>query len=172
MSSNEHPAAPSPREPQEDGHRDDAEVTDHTGDFGDDRSSGDTLDVAPTHEVHTSHDLATGPPAPGVGKKDPILVADNISRSFGGIKAVDVEHLEIPRNAITALIDRQPTIREIFLRDTNKSRAWTATPARGHDAPAGASPLVPVREHEAPTGSRGSVTGEVRDSVGRWLRTR
>ncbi|WP_051145581.1 ABC transporter ATP-binding protein [Ornithinimicrobium pekingense] len=54
--------------------------------------------------MHTSHDLATGPPAPGVGKKDPILVADHISRSFGGIKAVDVEHLEIPRNAITALI--------------------------------------------------------------------
>ncbi|WP_238329754.1 ABC transporter ATP-binding protein [Ornithinimicrobium humiphilum] len=48
--------------------------------------------------------MATGPAAPGVPKKDPILVADNISRSFGGIKAVDVEHLEIPRNAITALI--------------------------------------------------------------------
>ncbi|WP_097187649.1 ABC transporter ATP-binding protein [Ornithinimicrobium cerasi] len=51
-----------------------------------------------------THDLATGPAAPGVSKKDPILVADNVSRSFGGIQAVDVDHLEIPRNAITALI--------------------------------------------------------------------
>ena len=86
------------------------EVADHTGDFGDPMMSEDgdvmveTLEVEPTLDVHTSHDLATGPAAPGVGKKDPILVADNISRSFGGIKAVDVEHLEIPRNAITALI--------------------------------------------------------------------
>ncbi|WP_131106574.1 ABC transporter ATP-binding protein [Ornithinimicrobium sufpigmenti] len=54
--------------------------------------------------MQADHDLATGPSAPGVGKKDPILVADNITRSFGGIKAVEVEHLEIPRNAITALI--------------------------------------------------------------------
>jgi branched-chain amino acid transport system ATP-binding protein len=64
----------------------------------------ETLEVEPTHKVHQRHDLATGPGVPGVSKKDPILVADHISRSFGGVKAVDVEHLEIPRNAITALI--------------------------------------------------------------------
>ena len=32
------------------------------------------------------------------------MVIDNVSRSFGGLKAVDVKHLEIPRGAITALI--------------------------------------------------------------------
>ncbi|MFV0318954.1 MAG: ABC transporter ATP-binding protein [Microbacterium sp.] len=48
--------------------------------------------------------LAKGEPAPGVAKVDPILVADNVTRRFGGLTAVDVEHLEIPRNAITALI--------------------------------------------------------------------
>ena len=32
------------------------------------------------------------------------MVADNVSRKFGGLVAVDVEHLEIPRGAITALI--------------------------------------------------------------------
>ena len=48
--------------------------------------------------------LAKGDPAPGVAKVDPILVADNVTRRFGGLTAVDVEHLEIPRNAITALI--------------------------------------------------------------------
>jgi branched-chain amino acid transport system ATP-binding protein len=39
-----------------------------------------------------------------VPKTDPILVMDNVTRRFGGLTAVDVEHLEIPRNAITALI--------------------------------------------------------------------
>ena len=40
----------------------------------------------------------------GVAKKDPILIADGVRRQFGGLVAVDVEHVEIPRNAITALI--------------------------------------------------------------------
>ena len=48
--------------------------------------------------------LHLGEIRPGVPKVDPIIVADNITRSFGGLKAVDVEHVEIPRNAITALI--------------------------------------------------------------------
>lgn len=43
-------------------------------------------------------------PVPGVAKHDPILVADNISRTFGGLKAVDVAHLEIQRGSITGLI--------------------------------------------------------------------
>ena len=37
-------------------------------------------------------------------KVDPILVIDSVKKSFGGLTAVDVEHLEIPRGAITALI--------------------------------------------------------------------
>ena len=41
---------------------------------------------------------------PGAAKPDPILVADNIVRQFGGLRAVDVEHVEIQRGAITALI--------------------------------------------------------------------
>ncbi|MBI5088598.1 MAG: ABC transporter ATP-binding protein [Actinobacteria bacterium] len=41
---------------------------------------------------------------PGVAKPDPILVADGIRRSFGGLVAVDVNHLEVQRNTITALI--------------------------------------------------------------------
>lgn len=48
--------------------------------------------------------IATGPAVPGVSKTDPILVADNVSRHFGGLTAVDVEHLEIQRGVITALI--------------------------------------------------------------------
>lgn len=48
--------------------------------------------------------LAKGAAVPGVAKVDPIMVVDNVTRRFGGLTAVDVEHLEIPRNAITALI--------------------------------------------------------------------
>jgi len=48
--------------------------------------------------------LHEGEARPGVPKVDPILVADHVSRKFGGLVAVDVEHLEIPRGAITALI--------------------------------------------------------------------
>lgn len=43
-------------------------------------------------------------PTPGVAKPDPILIATNVERSFGGLRAVDVERLEIQRGAITALI--------------------------------------------------------------------
>ena len=48
--------------------------------------------------------LQVGEPGPGVAKVDPILVADNVTRTFGGMTAVDVQHVEIPRGAITALI--------------------------------------------------------------------
>jgi len=48
--------------------------------------------------------LTKGPAAPGVAKVDPILVVDAVQRRFGGLVAVDVDHLEIPRGAITALI--------------------------------------------------------------------
>jgi neutral amino acid transport system ATP-binding protein len=49
--------------------------------------------------------------APGVKKKDPIVVADKVSRQFGGLTAVDVEHLEIPRGSITALIGPNRAVR-------------------------------------------------------------
>jgi neutral amino acid transport system ATP-binding protein len=41
---------------------------------------------------------------PGVAKPDAILVAEGVSRSFGGLRAVAVDHVEIQRGAITALI--------------------------------------------------------------------
>ncbi len=43
-------------------------------------------------------------PVPGVSKPDAILVADGVVKTFGGLTAVDVDHLEIQRGAITALI--------------------------------------------------------------------
>jgi neutral amino acid transport system ATP-binding protein len=41
---------------------------------------------------------------PGVAKPDPILVADGVHRQYGGLIAVDVEHVEVQRGVITALI--------------------------------------------------------------------
>jgi neutral amino acid transport system ATP-binding protein len=60
--------------------------------------------VLPTSKPVKTTGLHTGEIAPGVSKVDPIIVADNITRTFGGLHAVDVAHLEIPRGAITALI--------------------------------------------------------------------
>ncbi len=41
---------------------------------------------------------------PGVAKPDPILIADHVVRTFGGLTAVSVDHVEIQRGVITALI--------------------------------------------------------------------
>lgn len=41
---------------------------------------------------------------PGVAKPDPILVVDKVVRRFGGLTAVDVDHVEVQRGSITALI--------------------------------------------------------------------
>ncbi|MEC8731309.1 MAG: ABC transporter ATP-binding protein [Actinomycetota bacterium] len=58
-----------------------------------------------TAEPSTARELFDGVPyEPGAAKNDPILVADNVRRAFGGLVAVDVEHLEVQRGAITALI--------------------------------------------------------------------
>jgi neutral amino acid transport system ATP-binding protein len=69
---------------------------------------GDTPGNAPTPvtEVATSarDRLASLEPTPGVFKPDPILVIDGVRKSFGGLVAVDVDHLDVQRGAITALI--------------------------------------------------------------------
>ncbi len=51
-----------------------------------------------------ANQIAIGAAEPGCKKVDPILVADNVTRQFGGLTAVNVEHVEIPRGQITALI--------------------------------------------------------------------
>lgn len=55
-------------------------------------------------DTTVTHPLVKGEVRPGCEKVDPIVVADGVTRQFGGLKAVDVEHLEIPRGQITALI--------------------------------------------------------------------
>ncbi|GLU45906.1 ABC transporter ATP-binding protein [Nocardiopsis ansamitocini] len=56
-------------------------------------------------EVRAAADpLAGTEPVPGVAKPDPILKASGIKRRFGGLTAVNVDHLEVQRGTITALI--------------------------------------------------------------------
>ena len=65
---------------------------------------------------------------PGASKPDPIVVADNIVRQFGGLTAVDVEHVEIQRGVITALIGPNGAGQDDVLQPADRVR-----PAqRGH----------------------------------------
>lgn len=54
--------------------------------------------------IRAQEALANVQPVPGAPKEDPILIADSIKRNFGGVVAVDVNHIEVQRGSITALI--------------------------------------------------------------------
>lgn len=60
--------------------------------------------MSDTTTTGQTHPLVDGEIGPGCKKADPIVIADGVKRQFGGLTAVDVEHVEIPRGAITALI--------------------------------------------------------------------
>lgn len=60
--------------------------------------------TAPSTPATPRPDLSGIAHVPGSPKPDPIIVGDSITRQFGGLKAVDVDHLEIQRGVITALI--------------------------------------------------------------------
>ena len=73
-------------------------------------------------------------------KSDSILVADGVTRRFGGLTAVDVEHFEIQRGKITALIGPNGAGKTTFFNlltgfDEPDSGEWTFNGESLHGVP-------------------------------------
>ncbi|MDX6278048.1 MAG: branched-chain amino acid transport system ATP-binding protein [Nocardioidaceae bacterium] len=80
------------------------------------------------------------PTEPRATKTDSILVADGVTRTFGGLTAVDVDHFEIQRGKITALIGPNGAGKTTFFNlltgfDKPDSGAWTFNGKSLHGVP-------------------------------------
>ena len=67
-------------------------------------AGGAATGVTTSRKEAATRALAEVPHVPGARKPDPVLVADGVKRRFGGLTAVDVEHVEVQKGVITALI--------------------------------------------------------------------
>ena len=111
--------------------------------MSDDQSPDLVTERAAAHEADRAaeHELSVGARRaaealrdvdnrPGVAKPDAILVADDMTRFFGGVRAVEVEHLEVQRGTITALIGPNGAGKSTFFNlitgfDSPDSGTWS-----------------------------------------------
>ena len=94
--------------------------------------------------------LASVEAVAGVAKPDPILVVDDVQRRYGGLLAVDVEHLEVPRGVICSLIGPNGAGKTTFFNllcgfDKADAGRWTFEGERadGHAQPGFLMHLTP-----------------------------
>ncbi|WP_328354048.1 ABC transporter ATP-binding protein [Streptomyces sp. NBC_00445] len=98
-------------------------------------------DNFPTDHLTSGTALQSVPREPGAAKPDPVVVVNGIRRTFGGLTAVDVEHLEIQRGIITALIGPNGAGKTTFFNlltgfDQPDAGSWSfdGTPLKGKAA--------------------------------------
>lgn len=85
--------------------------------------------ISTAYRDKVEEDLKFVENVPGVSKPDPILVADGVTRRFGGMTAVDVEHFELERHGVTALIGPNGAGKTTFFNlltgfDTPNTGTW------------------------------------------------
>jgi neutral amino acid transport system ATP-binding protein len=81
-----------------------AEMDPEMNDQVPDESAGAVPPVDSELKARALAALRTVENEPGALKPDPILTAEHVHRQFGGLVAVDVEHVQVQRGSITALI--------------------------------------------------------------------
>ena len=95
-----------------------------------DRATAPSPEAVKRERAFEAEQLADVPREPGAPKPDSILTADGVVRRFGGVTAVNVDHVEFQRGAISALISPNGAGKTTFFNlltnfDKATAGSWT-----------------------------------------------